>query len=122
MMDKERLEEIKKNANTYKFHDFITELIYDDYLWLVEQVEKKTELEQSYRRTISKQNKQITALREKNQRYKQLIEKAMKELDWGDPSNAIEKAKLILAVASKGESDATRALEVKQDNPGQGWF
>lgn len=122
MTDKERLEEIKKNANTYKFHDFITELIYDDYLWLVEQVEKKTELEQSYRRTISKQNKQITALREKNQRYKQLIEKAMKELDWGDPSNAIEKAKLILAVASKGESDATRALEVKQDNPGQGWF
>ncbi|WP_077317598.1 hypothetical protein [Virgibacillus proomii] len=61
-------------------------------------------------------------LQYQNQRYKQAIEKAMKALDWGDPSNAIEKAKLILAVASKGESDATRALEVKQENPGQGWF
>lgn len=39
MTDKERLEEIKENANTYKLHDFITELPYEDYLWLIELVE-----------------------------------------------------------------------------------
>lgn len=107
MTEKEMLEKIKKNANTYKLHDFITELPYEDYLWLLEQAEELhgTKGRYGYKGMWALCNKDYARLNAENERYKHFIEKALEELDWGDPSNAIQKAKLILAVALKGESE-----------------
>ena len=60
MTDKERLEEMNRMKRHAIEHDD------KPMLRIIEQAEKKTELEQSYRRTISKQNKQITALYKEN--------------------------------------------------------
>ncbi|GIP61961.1 hypothetical protein J32TS6_05160 [Virgibacillus pantothenticus] len=67
-MTEERLEEMNRMKRHAIEHDD------KPMLRIIEQAEKKTELEQSYRRTISKQNKQITALYKENKRYREALE------------------------------------------------
>ncbi|RFA36213.1 hypothetical protein CAI16_05315 [Virgibacillus dokdonensis] len=71
MTNKERLESIKEDV---EIGIKVWGISIDDIKWLVEQAEKKTELEHSYRRTISKQNKQNTALYKQNKRYLEIFE------------------------------------------------
>ncbi|KNE19064.1 hypothetical protein [Virgibacillus pantothenticus] len=98
MTNKERLEEMNRMKRHAIEHDD------KPMLRIIEQAEKKTELEQSYRRTISKQNKQITALYKENKRYREAIEYALEELN-NSPRLSLEglEAMEILDDALEGE-------------------
>ncbi|API92691.1 MULTISPECIES: hypothetical protein [unclassified Virgibacillus] len=104
MNDKERLESIKEDV---EIGIKVWGISIDDIKWLVEQAEELhgTKGRYGYKGMWALCNRDYGRLNAENERYKHFIEKALEELDWGDPSNAIQKAKLILAVALKGESE-----------------
>ncbi|WP_121639365.1 hypothetical protein [Virgibacillus sp. Bac330] len=105
-----RLEEIKKNANTYKLHDFITELIYDDYLWLIQQAELVQELEKRCRYL----NNELFSERTIKNEFQQGIEKQGKRIK--ELEMALEQIKEMAGLIDRKYFEvADKALRGKQN-------
>jgi len=71
--DKERLEKVRENAHTYKIYEYITELPYEDYLWLVGQAKraiKNAEDLQDMDMQLASEQREIKRLKSENERLK----------------------------------------------------
>lgn len=125
MTDKEKLEEIKVKCNAGKLGEFIDSKLVNphDLKYLIERVQQlEDEIENletdlwhaNHFKNLANQKNAIYRIAFKQIKLQILFDGAIED----QRENIIE----IIDKALEGESDATRALEVKQENPGQGWF
>lgn len=78
-MGKERLKEIEGNSVTNKLHDFITEIPYEDFKWLVSTVEEqanKIESFQNLKEILEEANHGMAAKVEEQQKEIEFLNKA----------------------------------------------
>jgi len=99
MTDKERLEEIKNNKTCLGgTNGLIIAINTDDYDWLIEQSERVRELEESFKALHHQYGLKAKQLRDKNQRYKQALEK-IKEVTETDYSNIFINSMNVITIA-----------------------
>ena len=104
--DKERLEEIAENTYIHVHLDKETtaELPKHHFEYLYEQTERVTELEEEYQGIIDKAtSERLDFLEQQNKRYREAIERALREGAYGDCDNAIDKMYGILGEALESE-------------------
>lgn len=105
MTDKEWLEDLKDQYHFYVEKGIAFNLEHSDIERLFMQAERVQELEA------------VLAFYANKKSYTEKVND-----EWGAATAILVDRGMKAREALKGESDAIRALEVKQENPGQGWF
>ncbi|MFU0790675.1 MAG: hypothetical protein ACFWT6_12050 [Virgibacillus proomii] len=127
MTNKERLEEIKEHF-AYCMDEGLLFAEQEEKLLeeLYEQSERVQELEKDIEewKIVNDSWEEInTSLAKQNKRYKQALEEIVQtSITIPDYKEHSLHAEIVAYEALKGESDAFRALEVKQENPNNSWF
>lgn len=103
-MSKERLEGIKEDVgtNARKEYEFITEILFDDALWLIEQVERAQKVEAELKGKITKKNRII---RQKDKR--------IKHLEWDNLVHRDAHGRLYTSMHSLREELKAKNIEVE---------
>lgn len=78
-----KLNDIKENVHHFKEHDFHTTMLYEDYLWLIETIEKQQEENKNLNQEVSGHSGTLDAIVEEfsflTGRLKNLQQKMVKQ-------------------------------------------